>query len=205
MVFMGEDEELERLKEYIEHEVEEEEVSKPRRGRPPKKFKIEIPRDLEEKLKNIDGLTTLRLMQFLHESYLSWINEAEATKYYNVSRQAWTEALQMQQQTIQQLVQTFTQQLENTLAPTLDIVNRTLETIESRVKHLESSVSKPVDDRLVLLGTILVKVFKDKLGLSKEISDLLDAIIVSTARDILVKSRPQHEIQHQTQQSQQEG
>lgn len=200
---MGEDEELERLKEYIEDEVEEEEVSKPRRGRPPKKYKIEIPKDVEETLKKIDGATTLKLMQFLHTSYLSWINEAEATKYYNVSRQAWTEAMQMQEKTIRELVQAFTQQIENTLAPSLDSVNRALETIESRVKQLEASAAKPIiDDRLILLGATLVKAFKDKLGLSKEISDLLDAIIVSAARDILLKSR----LEMQQQQSQaQEG
>ena len=202
---MGEEETLEGIENLGEIE-EIEEIPAPKRGRP-RKPKVEIPKDVEEVLKKVDGATALKLMQFLHNSYLSWINEAEATKYYNVSRQAWTEALQMQQQTIQQLVQTFTEQLENTLAPTLDTVTRALETIESRVKQLETSVSKPViDDRLVLLGATLVKAFKDKLGLSKEISDLLDAIIVSTARDILVKSRPQQEIQQQTQQSQaQEG
>lgn len=203
---MGEEEVGDVLKE-IENLGEIEEIPTPRRGRP-RKPKVEIDKDLEEVLKKVDGATALKLMQFLHNSYLSWINEAEATKYYNVSRQAWTEALQMQQQTIQQLVQTFTQQLENTLAPTLDTVNRALETIENRVKQLEASVSKPVtviDDRLILLGTVLLKSFKDKLNLSKEISDLLDAIIISTARDILVKSRPQQEIQQQTQQSQEGG
>lgn len=201
---MGEDEELERLKEYIEGE--EEEFSKPRRGRPPKKYKLEIPKDVEETLKKIDGATTLKLMQFLHTSYLSWINEAEATKYYNVSRQAWTEAMQMQEKTIRELVQAFTQQIENTLAPSLDSVNRALETIESRVKQLEASASKPmIDDRLILLGAALVKAFKDKLGLSKEVSDLLDAIIVSVARDISLKSRLGMQ-QQQAQQSQaQEG
>lgn len=168
---------------------EEEVIPRPRRrGRPPKKAGTEIPKEVEEALKKIDGATALKLMQFLHSSYLSWINEAEATKYYNVSREAWNEAMQMQQQSIQQLTNAFAEQLTNTLSPTLNTVSKALETIEERVKALEKTTSKPIlDERLITLGAILIKGLKDKLGLPKDVSELLDAIIYTSARDYLMK------------------
>jgi hypothetical protein len=172
--------------EEIEEEEEEEVVPRPRRRR---KQRREIPKDVEEVLKKVDGSTALKLMNFLHDSYLSWINEAEATKYYNVSRQAFNEAMQMQQQMISKLVDAFAEQIQSTLTPTLETVNKALSAIEERVKAIERVTSKPaIDDRLILLVAVLLKGFKDKLGLPSEISELLDAIIYSTARSYLMKT-----------------
>jgi hypothetical protein len=169
---------------------EEEYIPRPRRGRPPRRRAgAEIPKEVEEAFKKIDGATALKLMQFLHSSYLSWINEAEATKYYNVSREAWNEAMQMQQQMIKQLVDAFANQLQSTLSPTLETVNKALATIEERVRAIEKTTSKPmIDERMIALGAILLKGFKDKLGLPSELSDLLDAIIYSSARDYLKRT-----------------
>jgi len=183
-------EDIPKLEEVVEEEEtgeEEEIIPRPRRrGRPMRKAGAEIPKEVEEAFKKIDGATALKLMQFLHSSYLSWINEAEATKYYNVSREAWNEAMQMQQQMIKQLVDAFANQLQSTLSPTLDTVNKALATIEERVRAIERTTSKPViDERMIVLGAVLIKSFKDKLGLPNEVSDLLDAIIYSSARDYL--------------------
>jgi hypothetical protein len=170
-----------------ETEEEEEVIPRPRHRR--SKRGAEISKELEEVLKKIDGASLMKLMQFLHSSYLSWINEAEATKYYNVSRQAFNEAMQMQEQMIKQLVDAFANQLQSTLTPTLETVNRALSAIEERVKAIERVTSKPaIDDRLILLGTVLLKGFKDKLGLPSEIGDILDAIIYSTAKSYLSKT-----------------
>jgi len=183
-------EDIPKLTEVEEEEEtgeEEEIIPRPRRrGRPPKRTEAEIPKEVEEALKKIDGATAVKLMQFLHTSYLSWINEAEATKYYNVSREAWSEAMQMQQQMIKQLVDAFANQLQSTLTPTLETVNKALATIEERVRAIERTTSKPmIDERMIALGAILVKAFKDKLNLPEEVSSLLDAIIYSSARDFL--------------------
>ena len=172
---------------FEEVEEEEEEVV-PRPRRRVRKTRREIPKEVEEALRKIDGATALKLMQFLHDSYLSWINEAEATKYYSVSRQAFNEAMQMQQQMMKQLVDAFTNQLQSTISPTLETVNRALSAIEERVKAIERATSKPqVDDRLILLGAVLLKSFKDKLKLPDELDDVLTAIIYSTARSYLSK------------------
>jgi len=186
-------EDIPKPEEALEEEEtgeEEEIIPRPRRGRTPRRrVGTEIPKELEEVLKKVDGASLMKLMQFLHSSYLSWINEAEATKYYNVSREAWSEAMQMQQQMIKQLVDAFANQLQSTLTPTLDTVNKALATIEERVKAIEKTTSKPmIDERMIALGAILVKGFKDKLGLPEEVSSLLDAIIYSSARDFLRRS-----------------
>jgi hypothetical protein len=176
------------VEEFEEEEAEEEEIV-PRPRRRARKTRREIPKDVEEVLKKVDGTTALKLMQFLHDSYLSWINEAEATKYYSVSRQAFNEAMQMQQQMIKQLVDAFANQLQSTLTPTLETVNRALSAIEERVRAIERATSKPaVDDRLILLGAVLMKSFKDKLKLPQEIDDVLTAMIYSTARQYLMKT-----------------
>jgi len=177
----------ESFEEIEEEEAEEEVVPRPRRRRV--KQRREIPKEVEEALKKIDGSIALKLMQFLHESYLSWINEAEATKYYSVSRQAFNEAMQMQQQMIKQLVDAFANQLQSTLTPTLETVNKALSAIEERVKAIERVTSKPaIDDRLILLGAVLMKSLKDKLKLPSEIDDLLNMIIYSTAKSYLSKT-----------------
>jgi Mg2+ and Co2+ transporter CorA len=172
-------------------EEEEEVVPKPRRrGRPPKKQKIEIPPDVEEALKKIDGATALKLMQFLHASYLSWITEAEAEKYYVTVSRAYSEALQQQQRTIQELTNAFAQQLQSTIAPALESISRSIDAISTRVADLEKMTKPPtIDDRLIVLGAVLLKGLREKLGLPKEVDDILNMVIYESARAYLARSR----------------
>jgi len=166
----------------------EEVVPRPRRGRPPKKRTIEIPRDVEEALKKIDGATALKLMQFLHSSYLSWITEAEAEKYYVTVSRAYSEALQQQERTLRELTNAFTQQLQSTIAPALESISKSIDAISSRVADLEKITRpQPIDDRLVILGSVLLKGFREKLGLPKEVDDILNMVIYESARAYLTK------------------
>jgi len=164
----------------------EEVVPRPRRGRPPKKRTIEIPRDVEEALKKIDGATALKLMQFLHSSYLSWSTEAEAEKYYVTVSRAYSEALQQQERTLRELTNAFTQQLQSTIAPALESISKSIDAISSRVADLEKITRpQPIDDRLVILGSVLLKGFREKLGLPKEVDDILNMVIYESARAYL--------------------
>ena len=166
----------------------EEVVPRPRRGRPPKKRTIEIPKDVEEALKKIDGATALKLMQFLHSSYLSWITEAEAEKYYVTVSRAYSEALQQQERTLRELTTAFTQQLQSTIAPALESISKSIDAISSRVADLEKITRpQPIDDRLVILGSVLLKGFREKLGLPKEVDDILNMVIYESARAYLTK------------------
>jgi hypothetical protein len=182
---MSEDLTPEDIRNYLKEEEEEEIAERivSRRGRPPrKKPTFEIPKDLEETLKKINGAEVLRLMHLLHNAYLSWITEAEAEKYYTVTRQAFVEALQQQQQVIRELTQSFARQIQDVIAPTLNTVTRTLDAIEARVRQIEQATSRPlIDDRLIILGGIVIKALKDKLKLPREVDELLDSIIYSTA------------------------
>ena len=169
-----------------EREVEEEVIPRPRRGRPPKKKTIEIPKEVEEALKKIDGATALKLMQFLHFSYLSWITEAEAEKYYVTVSRAYTEALQQQERTLRELTNAFTQQLQSTIAPALDSISKSIDSISTRVADLEKMTKPPtIDDRLIILGSVLLKGFREKLGLPKEVDDVLNMVIYDSARAYL--------------------
>ena len=172
---------------FAEEGEAEEEVPKPRRrGRPTKKQKIEIPPDVEEALKKIDGATALKLMQFLHASYLSWITEAEAEKYYVTVSRAYSEALQQQERTIRELTNTFAQQLQSTIAPALDSISKSIDAISTRVADLEKMTKPPtIDDRLIILGSVLLKGFREKLGLPKEVDDVLNMVIYDSARAYL--------------------
>jgi len=192
---LSEDLTPEDVKSYIKEEEEEEVVERlTRRGRPPKKVTPEITKDIEEVLKKVDGASALRLMNYLHRSYLSWITEAEAEKYYTVTRQAFSEALTQQQQVIREIMNNVAQQLQNTIAPALNTVSKVLETIEDRVKSLEKITSKPaIDERLILLGGVLVKAFKDKIGLPKELSDIVDYVIYDIAKGLLRPRREERE------------
>jgi hypothetical protein len=135
-------------------------------------------------------------MHLLHNAYLSWITEAEAEKYYTVTRQAFVEALQQQQQVIRELTESFAKQIQDVIAPTLNTVTRTLDAIEARVRQIEQATSRPIiDDRLIVLGGIIVKALKDKLGLPKELSELLDSIIYSTAIRIMGVKREEEEVE----------
>jgi len=180
------------LGEEAEAEAREEEevVPRPRRGRPPKKRTIEIPRDVEEALRKIDGATALKLMQFLHSSYLSWITEAEAEKYYVTVSRAYSEALQQQERTLRELTNAFTQQLQSAIAPALESISKSIDAISARVADLEKMTKpQPIDDRLIILGSVLLKGFREKLGLPKEIDDVLNMVIYESARTYLTKSR----------------
>jgi hypothetical protein len=176
---------------FAEEGEAEEEVPKPRRrGRPPKKQKIEIPQDVEEALRKIDGATALKLMQFLHASYLSWITEAEAEKYYVTVSRAYSEALQQQERTIRELTNTFAQQLQSTIAPALESISRSIDAISTRVADLEKMTKpQPIDDRLIVLGAVLLKGLREKLGLPKEVDDILNIVIYESARTYLSRSR----------------
>ena len=177
---LGEEAEVE------EREVEEEVIPRPRRGRPPKKKTIEISKEVEEALKKIDGATALKLMQFLHSSYLSWITEAEAEKYYVTVSRAYSEALQQQERTIRELTNAFTQQLQSTIAPALDSISKSIDSISTRVADLEKMTKPPtIDDRLIILGSVLLKGFREKLGLPKEVDDILNMVIYDSARAYL--------------------
>jgi hypothetical protein len=169
-----------------EESVEESEtyIPRPRRGRPPKRKKaVEIPADVEEALKKVDGATALKLMQFLHESYLSWITEAEAEKYYVTVSRAYTEALQQQQQTLRELTSAFAQQLQSTITPALESLSKSLEAISARVESLEKATRPTtIDDRLILLGAVLLRGFREKLGLPKDLDAVIDYIIYDTAK-----------------------
>jgi hypothetical protein len=175
--------------ELTEEGEAEEEVPKPRRrGRPPKKRTIEIPKDVEDALKKIDGATALKLMQFLHASYLSWITEAEAEKYYVTVSRAYSEALQQQERTIRELTDAFARQLQSTIAPALQSISKSIDAISARVADLEKMTKpQPIDDRLIVLGAILLKGLRQKLGLPEEVDSILNTVIYESARAYLAR------------------
>jgi hypothetical protein len=142
----------------------------------------------------VDGATALKLMQFLHASYLSWITEAEAEKYYVTVSRAYTEALQQQQQTLRELTSAFAQQLQNTITPALESLSKSLETISARVETLEKATRPTaIDDRLILLGAVVLRGLREKLGLPKDLDNMIDYIIYESAKGFLAKRRVKEE------------
>jgi hypothetical protein len=187
------------LEEAEEEEEEEEAIPRPRRGRPPRrKLKVEIPKDVEESLKKISGTDALKLMHLLHNYYLSWITEAEAEKYYVTVSRAYEEAQRQYQQTMKELIGAFSQQLQQTLQPTLEAIAKTLDVINARVSALEKATRPTtIDDRLIILGAIALRIMREKLGLPKDIDAVIDYLLYESAKSYLSKYTQQEKTEEE--------
>lgn len=177
------------LEEYVPEPEEYEEI--PRRKKYRKYIKLEIDKDLEEDLKKLDGSSLVKVLNFLHKTYLSWITEAEAEKYYTVSTRAFDEALRRQEKTIAELSEQFGKMLTEKITPVFDVLDKRLETLEKRIESVESKASKPitVDDRLIALGLMLLDSYAEKNQTLKELRPLIRSFLGETARKYLLGER----------------
>jgi len=155
-----------------------------RRGRK-KQVKIEIEKDLEQELKKLDGSSLVKILNFLHKTYLSWITEAEAEKYYTVSTRAFDEALRRQERTVTELAEQFSKTLGDKIAPVLETLDRRLEQLEQRIERVESKAPQTIDDRLITLGLIFMDALSDKFPALKQYKPLIQAFALRTAQKYL--------------------
>ena len=192
---VGENPEGSPEEEFIPEEPPEEEEYKPltRRGRK-KQTKLEIDKDLEEELKKLDGSSLIKVLNFLHKTYLSWITEAEAEKYYTVSTRAFDEALRRQEKTIAELSEQFSRVLTDKITPVFDTLDRRLEALEKRIESVETKAGKPaIDDRLIAIGLMLLDSYAEKNQTLKELRPLIRGFLGETARKYLMQGKEEEE------------
>lgn len=132
---------------YVPEEPPVEEERRERRGRR-RKYEVKVD---PEPLKKLTGDEVVQLFDYLHMRYLSWINEAEASKYFNVTQRAFEEALRRQETVLSQLSEQFGKVLGEKVGEALEAIERRIQQIEQRMEKLET---KPVtvDERLLALG-----------------------------------------------------
>jgi Mg2+ and Co2+ transporter CorA len=192
---MGEEENPE---EAIPEEPEEVLPTFPtRRGRK-KQIKLELEKDLEQELKKLDGSSLVKILNFLHKTYLSWITEAEAEKYYTVSTRAFDEALRRQEKTVTELAEQFSRTLGDKIAPVLETLDRRLEQLEKRIERVEAKAPATVDERLIALGLVFIDALSDKFPTLKQYRPIIQSLIVSTAQKYLESTQESKEQKEET-------
>jgi len=168
-----------------------------RRGRK-KQIKLELEKDLEQELKKLDGSSLVKILNFLHKTYLSWITEAEAEKYYTVSTRAFDEALRRQEKTVTELAEQFSRTLGDKIAPVLETLDRRLEQLEKRIERVEAKAPSPIDERLIALGLVFIDALSDKFPTLKQYRPIIQSLIVSTAQKYLESTQESKEQKEET-------
>jgi Mg2+ and Co2+ transporter CorA len=190
--------EEENPEEAIPEEPEEVLPTMPtRRGRR-KQIKLELEKDLEQELKKLDGSSLVKILNFLHKTYLSWITEAEAEKYYTVSTRAFDEALRRQEKTVTELAEQFGRTLSDKIAPVLETLDRRLEQLEKRIERVEAKAPSPIDERLIALGLVFIDALSDKFPTLKQYRPIIQSLIVSTAQKYLQSTQEKEETTEET-------
>ncbi len=189
-----EEEEKRPEEEFIPTESEEEEKLLTRRGRR-RQIRLEIDKDLQEELKKLDGSSLVKILNFLHKTYLSWITEAEAEKYYTVSTRAFDEALRRQEKTVSELAEQFSKTLQERITPVFEVIDKRLEQLEKRIESVESKTRPSIiDDRLIALGLMILDAYADKNPSLKELRPLLRSILGTTAQKYLLKKEEEESV-----------
>jgi len=174
---------------------EEEEKLPTRRGRR-RQIKLDIDKDLEEELKKLDGSSLVKVLNFLHKTYLSWITEAEAEKYYTVSTRAFDEALKRQEKTITEISEQFSKTLSDKIAPVLDSLDKRLKELEERIESVEEKATEKkgeIDERLITLALVFADAFTDKVEALKQYKPLIQALLGKTVSKIIKEERKEEE------------
>lgn len=136
------------------------EIEEERRARVGRRRKYDA-RVKPEILKKLTGDEVVEVFQYLHNTYLSWINEAEASKYFNVAQRAFEEALRRQETVITQLSEQFGKMLGERVGEALSTIEERINQLEKRLERMESRPAM-IDERLLALGLAIADVLIPK-------------------------------------------
>lgn len=150
-----------------------------RRGRKPK---------LEEEvvsLSKLSGEETVKILDFLHRRYLSWMTEAESTKYANIFETAREKALEDVLKTYSE-IQKQNQEMISKLVEAIDSINKRLaelpqitaqQTTQQTITQVKSVLEDPRVRALLLL---CFEALAPKLNINEDLKNLIRAILLPT-------------------------
>lgn len=110
------EEDVEAVEEAIEGEI----PKVKRRGRPKKNEVEEIPLTLEK----LSGRDVVNIMRFLHRQYLSWLREAEASKYTDLVTRIRSETMEESKKIYDYIINEYEQRLQQHEAVLKEILEK---------------------------------------------------------------------------------
>ncbi len=140
---------------HIEEQLEERVVKAGRKRK--KNNDIEMPISLRE----LSGEDVIEVFRFLHRQYLSWMSEAEASKYTDIVRQIRSETVDETKKIYDYIISEYEKKLEE-YSKTLEIMSKRLEELSTRIQQPGQPIQVSIlEDRRVrallfpLLDTLL--------------------------------------------------
>lgn len=173
-------EDINQMVEEIEQHIEGE-VVKVTPRRKPRRLEAEIPKELGA----LSGDNVVKIMEFLHKKYLSWLREAESTKYVDVVRSIREETVNEINKFYSEIFRSYEERfkkheemLEKLTKMIDDLYNRISIVKEGEQEKVVVKQSVLDDPRVRALLYIVSEAVSDKLPSIKSYLPLLRAILL---------------------------
>ncbi|MEM4976072.1 MAG: hypothetical protein QXT64_01965 [Desulfurococcaceae archaeon] len=173
-------EDIARTVEEIEEHIEGE-VVKVTPKRKPRRLEAEIPKELGA----LSGDNVVKIMEFLHKKYLSWLREAESTKYVDVVRSIREETVNEINKFYSEIFRSYEERFKKH-EEMLEKLTKMIDDLYSRVSIVREGEQEKVvvkqsvldDPRVRALLYIVSEAVSDKLPSIKSYLPLLRAILL---------------------------
>ncbi|MEM4675236.1 MAG: hypothetical protein QXM12_02990 [Nitrososphaerota archaeon] len=172
-------EDIARTVEEIEEHIEGE-VVKVTPRRKPRRIEAEIPKELGA----LSGDNVVKIMEFLHKKYLSWLREAESTKYVDVVRSIREETVNEINKFYSEVFKSYEERFRKH-EEMLEKLTKMIDDLYSRVSIIKEGEQEKVvvkqsvldDPRVRALLYIVSEAVSDKLPAIKQYLPFLRAIL----------------------------
>ena len=167
---------VEEIEQHIEGEVVK--VTPRRRG---KRLEAEIPKELGA----LSGDNVVKIMEFLHKKYLSWLREAESTKYVDVVRSIREETVNEINKFYSEIFRSYEERFKKH-EEMLEKLTKMIDDLYSRVSIVREGEQEKVvvkqsvldDPRVRALLYIVSEAVSDKLPAIKQYLPVLRALLL---------------------------
>ncbi|MEM4827772.1 MAG: hypothetical protein QXK07_07035 [Desulfurococcaceae archaeon] len=173
-------EDINQMVEEIEQHIEGE-VVKVTPRRKPRRLEAEIPKELGA----LSGDNVVKIMEFLHKKYLSWLREAESTKYVDVVRSIREETVNEINKFYSEIFRSYEERfkkheemLEKLTKMIDDLYNRISIVKEGEREKVVVKQSVLDDPRVRALLYIVSEAVSDKLPAIKQYLPVLRALLL---------------------------
>ncbi|MEM1724532.1 MAG: hypothetical protein QXW71_01970 [Thermoplasmata archaeon] len=185
------DQEMEDIEKKIENRIETETKIRKRRR---------ADEDQPLELERMSGREAVKILDYLHKNYLSWLREAEASKYVDIVRSIRSETIKEVDEFYNNIVRTYEERIAN-LEDTIMKLNETVKNLTDLIStakqegKVEVKTSETIDrilndDRVKSLILIVYNILKKKIPELREIEPIvLYTFLPSEYKQKLIESR----------------
>ncbi|MEM1830776.1 MAG: hypothetical protein QXJ97_04500, partial [Desulfurococcaceae archaeon] len=152
--------------------------------RKPRRLEAEIPRELEK----LTGDNVVKIMEFLHKKYLSWLREAESTKYVDVVRSIREETVSEINKFYSEIFRGYEERFKKH-EEMLEKLTKMIDDLYNRISIVREGEQEKVvvkqnildDPRVRALTYIIAEAVSDKLPAIKQYLPVLRALLFPEA------------------------